>query len=158
MIEALSICEKFEQHVGTLKSGGYDLALREMAADPKISLAGLVEVVEKTLCCPLHERGIETYDILASRVQRAAEAGNWKLWPIHVRTIRDVTGIAKFRRQFAFVPVFGCFIRDTTCVGEASQAFTPLQFYRPRHPVAGDFRQLFAEVEEWCGKAGKRNG
>lgn len=97
--------------------------------------------------------GTGEFKVLFNEVEFSDKSGF-----LHIRTIRDVTGIAKFRRQFAFVPVFGCFIRDTTCVGEASQAFTPLQFYRPRHPVAGDFRQLYAEVEEWCGKAGKRNG
>lgn len=82
LIEALTICEKFSEHVEALKNKDYDRALRKMAADPRISLAGLVEVVEKTLGCPLHERGIETFDTLASRVEEAAEGGDWNLWPI----------------------------------------------------------------------------
>lgn len=96
--------------------------------------------------------GAGEFKVLFNEVEFSDKAGF-----LHVRTIRDVTGIAKFRKQFAFVPVFGSFVRDATRVGEASQGFAPLQFYRPKEPVAGDFRQLFAEVEEWCGKAGKRN-
>lgn len=82
LLDALTICEEFEKHVEMLKSERYDRALRELAEDPKISLAELVEVVEKTLGCPLHERGIEAFDTLASRVEEAAEEGDWDLWPI----------------------------------------------------------------------------
>lgn len=82
LLEALTVCGKFSEHVEALKNKDYDRALREIAADPRISLAGLVEVVEKTLGCPLHERGIETFDTLASRVEEAAEGGDWNLWPV----------------------------------------------------------------------------
>lgn len=82
LLEALAVCEELEKHVEALKDGNYDRALREMAEDPKISLAGLAEVVEKTLGCPLHERGIETFDTLASRVEEAAEESDWNQWPI----------------------------------------------------------------------------
>ena len=82
LLEALTICVEFEKHVETLKSERYERALREMAEDPNISLAGLIEVVEKTLGCPLHERSIEAFDTLASRVEEAAEGSDWNQWPI----------------------------------------------------------------------------
>lgn len=82
LLETLAICERFEEHVEGLKGESYDRALRKIAADPKISLEALVEVVEKILRCPLRERGIEAYDTLASRVEEAAQGGDWKQWPV----------------------------------------------------------------------------
>lgn len=95
--------------------------------------------------------GVGEVKVLFNEVKFSDRAGF-----LHVLTIRDVVGIAKFRKQFAFVPVFDTFVRDASRVGEAAQAFAPLQLYRPKEPVAGDFRNLFAEVEKWCG--GVRNG
>lgn len=97
--------------------------------------------------------GVGDFKVLFNEVKFSDRAGFF-----HVGTIRDVVGIAKFRKQFSFVPVFGTLVRDATRVGEAAQWFEPLQLYRPKEPVAGDFRQLFAEVEEWSGKAGVVNG
>lgn len=97
--------------------------------------------------------GVGDFKVLFNEVKFSDKAGF-----LHVLTIRDVVGVAKFRKQFAFVPVFDTFVRDASRVGEAAQAFKPLQLYRPKEPVAGDFRNLFAEVEAWCGKAGESNG
>lgn len=82
LLEALAASEEFERRAEELKGAGYERALREMAEDPKISFEVFVEMVDKTLGCPIHERGIEAFGTLASRVEEAAEVGDWSLWPI----------------------------------------------------------------------------
>lgn len=61
------------------------------------------------------------------------------------------------REPWDFVPTDES-VKTATRMGEAAQGFRSLQLYRPEEPVAGDFRELFAEVDEWSGKAGAVNG